>query len=437
MPLRWEAKGKNYGMSAPAKLDVPRRIARWARALGPGLITGAADDDPSGIATYSITGASTGLSMLWTALITTPMMAVLDGTCARIGMATEAGLMTALGGSMPRLLAVALAVLVGLANTFNIGADLDAMADAAHMLVRLPETLCLVFFAALLIVVQVFFSYRSFANVMQWLCASLLAYVVTAFIVHPHWPTVLLSAVIPQFRLNAAWLTTLTAVLGTTITPYLFFWQTSMTAEERRARSTDDSREARTRSEIHADANTGAIYSNLVMFFIIVTTASTLGAHGSANIATAQQAAEALRPLAGNFAYALFTLGIVGTGLLAVPVLAGASGYMFAELFELRQGLDVKPWRARGFYGIIVLGVVAGTVMGLIHVDPIKALFWSAVFNGVAAVPLIYAIIRIASDRRVLKDYVVSTTARVWLWLAFVLMLVSAAGMVASWFIHT
>lgn len=375
--------------------------------------------------------------MLWAALITTPMMAVLDGTCARIGIATKAGLMASLARSMPRYLAVSLAILVGLANTFNIGADLDAMAAAAHLLVRLPQDVWLIFFAAVVIVVEVFFSYRRFADVMKWLCASLLAYVVTAFIVHPHWPTVLLSAVVPQIRLNGAWLTTLTATLGTTITPYLFFWQTSMTAEEQQARNKDPKMETRTLSEVHADANTGSIFSNLVMFFIIVTTASTIGAHGSANIATAQQAAEALRPLAGNFAYALFTLGIVGTGLLAVPVLAGASAYMFAELFGLRQGLEKKPWRARGFYGIIVLGVVAGVIMGLLHVDPIKALFWSAVFNGVAAVPLIYAIIRIASDRRLLKDLVVSRIARVWLWLAFVLMLLSAAGMVASWFIHS
>ncbi|MGA7571437.1 MAG: divalent metal cation transporter [Candidatus Aquilonibacter sp.] len=424
-------------MSTATDRDVPHRIVHWAKTLGPGLITGAADDDPSGIATYSITGASTGLSMLWTALITTPMMAVIDGTCARIGLVTGNGLMWSLARSMPRPLAVSLAILVGLANTFNIGADLNAMAAAAHLLVQLPAELWLILFAAIVIVVEVFFNYRQFADVMKWLCASLLAYVVTAFIVHPHWPTVLLNTVVPQVRWNAAWLTTLTAALGTTITPYLFFWQTSMTAEEHQARQKDTRLKPRTLNEIYVDANTGAILSNLVMFFIIVTTASTIGAHGSANIATAQQAAQALRPLAGNFAYALFTLGIVGTGLLAVPVLAGSSGYMFSELLGLREGLNVKPWRARGFYGIIVLGIVAGTVMGLVHVDPIKALFWSAVFNGVTAVPLIYAIIRIASDRRALKDKVVSRAARVWLWLAFALMLLSAAGMVASWFIKT
>jgi len=379
--------------------------------------------------------------MLWAALITTPMMAVLDGTCARIGLATDAGLMRSLARSMPRGLAIALAILIGTANTFNIGADLDAMAAAAHLLAPIPPEVWLLVFTAVIIVVEVFFSYRAFADVMKWLCVTLFAYVITAFIVHPRWPDVLWNTIVPHVRWNAAWLTTLTATLGTTITPYLFFWQTSMTAEERQARARTSGSDqgvtvARIRSA-HGDANTGAIYSNIVAFFIIVTCASTIGAHGSANIGTAQDAAEALRPLAGNFAFALFTIGIVGTGLLAVPVLAGSSGYMFAELFGTREGLNLKPWRARTFYAIIVVGLAAGAIMGLLRLDPIKALFWSAVFNGVAAVPVIYAIIRIARDERVLGKWIVSRTAMVWLWLSLALMLASAAGMVASWFIHT
>jgi NRAMP (natural resistance-associated macrophage protein)-like metal ion transporter len=418
--------------------DVRNRVIGWARSLGPGLITGAADDDPSGIATYSITGASTGLSMLWTALISTPMMCVINGTCARIGLVTNKGLMWSLAQSMPFVAAIALAVLVALANTFNIGADLNAMAGAAHMLTHLPAELWLVLFAAAIIAVEVFFAYRPFANVMQWLCISLLAYIVTAFIVHPNWLAVLFNLVIPHVRWNRDWLTTLTAALGTTITPYLFFWQTSMTAEERQARRRDTGRatgaSAKSIRAVHTDANTGAIYSNVVMFFIIVTSASTLGAHGASHIATAQDAAQALRPLAGDFAFLLFTLGIVGTGLLAVPVLAGSTAYMFAELFGLRRGLDYKPQRAPGFYAIIVAGVLAGVAMGLLRVDPIKALFWSAVFNGVAAVPLIYAIIRLARDKKLLGEWTVSRAALMWLWLAFALMLLSATGMIASWF---
>lgn len=417
------------------------RVAAWAKSLGPGLITGAADDDPSGIATYSITGASTGLSMLWTALITTPMMGVIDGTCARIGLVTGKGLMTALITTMPRPLVYALAILVGLANTFNIGADLNAMAGAAHLLTHLPAVIWLITFAVAVIVVEVFFSYRAFADIIKWLCLALLAYVITAFVVHPHWLSVFFNLLVPHVELTGTWLTTLTAALGTTITPYLFFWQTSMTAEERQARRRAEGRssEANPRSiaAVHGDANTGAIYSNVVMFFIIVTSASTLGAHGVTHIATAQQVAEALRPLAGNFAFALFTLGIVGTGLLAVPVLAGSTAYMAAELHGFREGLAVQWWRAPGFYGVIIAGVLAGAGMGLARVDPVKALFWSAVFNGIAAVPLIYALIRVARDTRILGKWTVSRAAQVWLWLAFGLMLLSVAGMVASWFIKS
>jgi NRAMP (natural resistance-associated macrophage protein)-like metal ion transporter len=403
------------------------RLIAWARSLGPGLITGAADDDPSGIATYTITGASTGLTMLWTALITTPMMAVIDGTCARVGIITGKGLMSAFLGTLPRGFAYALAIMIGLANTFNIGADLEAMAGAAHLLTPIPAEAWLLFFAGIIIIVEVFFSYRSFANVLRWLCLALFAYVATAIVVRPNWLEVLFNLVVPHFQWNAAWLTTLTAVLGTTITPYLFFWQTSTTAEEREKR--------RSISAAHADANTGAIYSNIVTFFIIVTAASTLGAHGSSNVATAQQAAQALRPLAGDFAFALFTLGIVGTGLLAVPVLAGSTGYMAAEMHGFREGLSLKWWRAPAFYGVIVAGVVAGTCMGLAQLDPVKALFWSAVLNGIASVPVIYALIRVARNQGILGQWVVSRAALVWLWLTFGLMLLSVAGMVVSWFI--
>ncbi|HTX55684.1 MAG TPA: divalent metal cation transporter [Candidatus Acidoferrales bacterium] len=418
-------------------VDIRRRVGGWARSLGPGLITGTSDDDPSGIATYSIAGASAGFSMLWAALVTTPMLGVLDGTCARIALATRAGLMSSLMRSMPRIAAMALALLIVFANTFNIGADLEAMAAAAHLLLRfIPEEAWLFALAGCVVAVEVFFDYRQFANVMRWLCVSLFAYVVSAFIVHVNWLDVLWHTIVPEVRWSGAWFTTLTATLGTTITPYLFFWQTSMTAEEVRARrepETEDVSRARV-AAVHADANTGAIYSNAVAIFIIVTCAATIGAHGAANITTAQDAAQALRPLAGDFAFALFTLGIVGTGLLAVPVLAGASGYMVAEIFGLHEGLDTKPRRARGFYGVIVFGVFAGVLMGVMHFDPIKALFWSAVFNGVAAVPLLYAVIRISRDPRILGALVVSRAAIVWLWLALALMVLSAAGMAASWF---
>ena len=319
----------------------------------------------------------------------------------------RAGLMRALARSMPPRLAVALAALVMLANTFNIGADLAAMAASAHMLLPVPLPLWITGFALLIAGVEIFFSYRAFAQVVKWLCASLLAYLVTAVIVHPPWLEILWNTLIPHVQPNRRWLTMLVGTLGTTITPYLFFWQTSMMVEERRdaGRSRLAQRLGATPREIqsaHADVNTGAIYSNVIMFFIIVTSAATLGAHGATGIDGAQQAALALRPLAGNFAYALFALGIVGTGLLAIPVLAGSSAYMFSELYGLAEGLSLRPLRARGFYGIILCGVGAGTLMALLRVNPLAALFWSAVFNGIAAVPLVYAILRLAHDPAVL-----------------------------------
>lgn len=379
--------------------------------------------------------------MLWVALVTTPMMAVVNGTCARIGMVTGAGLMRTLAKSMPARLALALAVLVGIANTFNVGADLAAMAAGAKLLVPIPAPIWIIGFALLIVGVELFFSYRRFERIVKWLCASLLAYLVTAFIVHPPWLLILWNTVIPHVRLDGHWLTTLMGALGTTITPYLFFWQSSMMVEEEfeSGRVSLAQRRGATASEIggaHADVNTGAIYSNAIMFFVIVTSAATLGAHGTTGIASAAQAALALRPLAGQFAFALFALGIVGTGLLAIPVLAGSSAYMFAELYDLPEGLHLKPRRARGFYGIIILGVLAGTLMALLRVDPIAALFWSAVFNGIAAVPLIYAILRVARDRRVLGKWVATPAATFWLWLTFIVMLLSALAMFASWLRH-
>lgn len=418
---------------------IGKNAVHWVGGLGPGLITGAADDDPSGISTYSIAGASAGYSMLWVALITTPMMAVLNGVCARVGMVTGRGLMRALARSMPFPLALALAATIAVANTFNLGADLAGMGAAATLVVPLPQWAWVVIFTAVILAVAVYFSYRTFARIVKWLCIALFAYVVTAFVVHPPWLVVLANTLIPRVSWNAAWLTTLMGVLGTTITPYLFFWQGSMEAEEqgdrmglRRSRQTG-AKETDVRAA-HSDVNTGAIYSNVIMFFIIVTSAASLGAHGITHIGTAADAARALRPLAGNLASVLFTLGIVGTGLLAVPVLAGSSAYMIAELYGLPEGLHEKPYRARAFYGIITFGMIAGMVMALLRIDPIRALFWSAVLNGVAVVPLLYAIIRLARDPKLLGRWTASWIAMGWMWVAFALMCAAAIAMVVSWF---
>ena len=378
-------------------------VGRFFQVLGPGLITGAADDDPSGISTYSVAGAATGFSLLWLTLISTPMMAVIQGMCARIAMVTGEGLAAVMRRRLPLPVAYSLAVLVIVANTFNLGADLGGMAAAAHLVLPIPVDAWVFFFGIGLIAAQTWLSYGMIARVFKWLTLTLFAYVVTAFVVHPNWLQVLQHFALPHMEVNSSTLSTMVAVLGTTITPYLFFWQASLMVEEEKEggkvtlasrRGTND----RAVKNMHTDVNAGMIFSNLVAFFIIVTTAATLGAHGKHEIATAQQAAEALRPLAGQFAALLFTCGMVGTGILAVPVLAGSSAYVAAQTFKFREGLGETPRRAPRFYGIITAGIIIGIAMNLLHIDAIKALFWSAVLNGVAAVPLIAVIVWFASS---------------------------------------
>jgi NRAMP (natural resistance-associated macrophage protein)-like metal ion transporter len=410
------------------------RVARFFHILGPGLITGAADDDPSGISTYSVAGATTGFSMLWLTLISTPMMAVIQGMCARISMVTGEGLAAIMRKRLPLPLAYALASLVIVANTFNVGADLGGMADAAHLVVPLPVGAWVFFFGIGLIGAQTWLSYATIARIFKWLTLSLFAYVVTAFVVHPPWPHVLQRFVLPQIHFDSGWLSTMVGVLGTTITPYLFFWQASLMVEEEKeaGNTTLASRrgtEAQAVKDMHTDVNVGMIFSNLVAFFIIVTTAATLGAHGKHAIATAQQAAEALRPLAGRFAALLFTLGMVGTGILAVPVLAGSSAYVAAQTFKFREGLNEPPHRAPRFYGVVAAGIILGVAMNLLRIDAIKALFWSAVLNGVAAVPLIAVIVLFASSSKIVGEWKSSPLARVWGWGTVALMGGATIGM--------
>lgn len=410
------------------------RIFGFFKMLGPGLITGAADDDPSGISTYSVTGASTGFSLLWLTLVSTPMMAVIQGMCARIAMVTGVGLAAAMRKRLPLAVAYALAVVVVIANTFNVGADLGGMSAALAILVPVPPDAAVFVFGVALIAAQLWLSYATIARIFKWLTLSLFAYVVTAFVVRPPWGEVLRHFVVPHVRFDAASLATMVGVLGTTITPYLFFWQSSLMVEEQKLEGKNSVAERRGTDEtavrtMHADVNAGMIFSNLVAFFIIVTTAATLGAHGKHDIATAQQAAEALRPLAGRWAALLFTLGMVGTGVLAVPVLAGSSAYVVAETFRLKEGLNEKPQRAPEFYGVIAAGILVGIAMNLFRIDAIKALFWSAVLNGVAAVPLIAVIVFIASDGRVMGKWRSSPMARVWGWATVALMGVATLAM--------
>jgi len=409
------------------------RLRKFFANLGPGLITGAADDDPSGISTYSVAGATAGYSMLWLTLVSTPMMAVIQGMCARIAMVNGEGLAAVMRKRLPRWLAYSLALIVVVANTFNLGADIGGMAAAANLVVPVPPDALVFLFGIGMIVAQTWLPYETLSKIFKWLTLALFAYVVTAFVVHPPWKEVLVSFAVPHLRFEAAWLSTMVGVLGTTITPYLFYWQASLMVEEdkehgKRTVASRRGTDAVAIADMHSDVNVGMIYSNIVAFFIIVTTAATLGAHGHP-IATAQEAARALRPLAGQFAELLFALGMVGTGILAVPVLATSSAYVVAETLKFREGLSEPVRRATRFYGIIAVGILIGITMNLLRVDAIKALFWSAVLNGIAAVPLIAVVVWLASSREVMGKWTSSPLARAWGWVTVALMGGATIGM--------
>jgi len=413
-------------------------MRRLLAILGPGLITGASDDDPSGISTYSIAGASAGFSMLWIVLVMTPMMSVIQGMCARIAMIEGQGLAATMRRRLPRWALYALCSAVILANTINAGADLEGMAASARLVFGMPIFAWIAAFGVVLVAITVYLSYRRFAAIVKWLTLALFAYVVTAFVVHPPWPYVFSRLVVPQLHFNAGWLTTLVGVLGTTITPYLFFWQAGLEVEEERqlGRTTLAQRKGATADEIatmHLDVNAGMIFSNAVAFFIIVTTAATLGAHGRHDITSAQDAARALEPLAGRFAFLLFALGMVGTGLLAIPALVGSSAYVAAEALRFREGLDRRPSRAPQFYGVLTAGIAIGMAMGFLRIDPIAALFWSAVINGIVAVPLVATIVLFAGNERIMGRWRSSALARGWGWATVVVMTLAAIGMFVFW----
>jgi len=376
--------------------------------------------------------------MLWVILLTTPMMSVIQGMCARIAMVSGVGLAKAMRRRFPRWIVAPLAIAVIVANTINAGADLEGMSAAAQLLFGKPNLLWIALFGSILIVMQVYLSFHRFASVVKWLTLALFAYIVTAFVVRPPWGTVFRHLVLPEIHLHAIWLSTLVAVLGTTITPYLFFWQAALEVEEeeQEGRLTEEQRRGATREEIddmHIDVNFGMIFSNLVAFFIIVTTAATLGAHGFHQITTAQDAARALEPLAGRFASWLFTAGMIGTGLLAIPAFTGSSAYILSDAFGFREGLNEKPSKAPQFYAILILGMLVAMAIGFLQIDPISALFWSAVINGVVAVPLLAAIVFLASDRRVMGRWVSSALARAWGWGTVVAMGVAAIAMFVFW----
>jgi NRAMP (natural resistance-associated macrophage protein)-like metal ion transporter len=388
------------------------------KSLGPGVITGAADDDPSGIATYSVAGAQLGTKLLWTALLTWPLMAAVQMMCARIGKVTGQGLAANFKRRFPTwLLLVVVAALLA-ANTINIGADLAGMADAGEMLSGINSHLLVVLFALLISWATIRLHYHQIANVFKWLVLVLFAYPVTAFVVGADWGRVARDTLVPSMPHTRDEWSMLVAILGTTISPYLFFWQASEEVEEEKAagQSTLAQRRGATLQELelrNVDVGVGAFFSNMVMFFIILTTAITLNRHGITHIETTRQAAEALRPLAGKFAATLFTVGIVGVGFLAIPTLAGSVAYAFAETLGWRQGLDKELKRAWAFYALILLSTGVGVGLDFIGINPVKALYWTAVINGLLAPFLLVAILVVASDKKLMQGQPSSRLGRI------------------------
>ncbi len=410
------------------------------KKLGPGLITGAADDDPSGIATYSQAGAQFGFNMLWTVLFTYPLTVGIQIVSARIGRVSGHGLATNIRRHYPAWLLYAVVGLLLIANTINIAADISAMGEALKLLTGGKAHLYAVGFGIVSLLLQVFIPYQRYVRILKWLTLALLAYVATVFVVHIPWLEVARSAVMPQLSWKKEYITTVVAVFGTTISPYLFFWQASQEVEEMRA---DHQARPLIRAPEQAPANLkrikldtymGMAFSNLVAFFIILTTAVTLNLHGVTDIQTSAQAAMALRPIAGDLAFMLFSAGIIGTGLLAIPVLAGSSAYAMAGAFKWKSSLEDTPMQARQFYAIIVFSTVIGIVLGFTSIDPIKALYWSAVINGVISVPIMVVMMLMAARSDIMGKFVITRRLKILGWLATAMMALAVVSMLATFF---
>lgn len=409
--------------------------------LGPGLITGAADDDPSGIATYSQAGAQFGLNMLWTVVVCLPLMIAIQLIAARIGAVTGKGLAANIKAVFPRWLLTVLVGLLVVANTINIAADVAAMGAAAALVAPgVDFHIYVVGFALLSLLLQVFVAYHRYVSVLKWLTLALLAYVAVIFTVKIPWDQVALRTVLPQVEINKDTLTMMVAILGTTISPYLFFWQSAQEVEEiedpandKAALKANPKQARRGLRRIGVDTITGMVFSELIAFFVILTTAVTLNVHHVTNIDSAAKAAEALRPIAGVFTFAVFAAGIIGIGLLAVPVLAGSCAYALGEALGWTTGLDRKPLDARAFYGAIAVATLIGTGINFVGLDPIKALFWSAVLNGVVAVPLMGVIMVMAIQPKVMGRFTLPRVLWGMGWLSTAVMAVAVVIMFVTW----
>jgi NRAMP (natural resistance-associated macrophage protein)-like metal ion transporter len=409
----------------------------WAR-LGPGLITGASDDDPSGIATYSQVGSQFGLGMLWTMLFSYPLMGGIQEISAQVGRVTGHGLAESLRRHFPAGVLHAALVLLLVANTINIGADIGAMGAALHLLLGGPVQAYVLGFGLLCLGLQILIPYHRYVPYLKWLCLALFAYVGILFVVRIPWLAVAKATLLPRFRLNRESLTAVVAILGTTISPYLFFWQASEEVEEQQLDPNQSAllnapEQAPEQLErMRTDTWLGMAYSNLIAFFIILTAAVVLNAHGVKDIQTSSQAAEALRPVAGRFAFLLFSMGIIGTGLLAVPVLAGSSAYALGEALHWPVGLERKPMAARAFYAVIALSTLVGVLLNVVHLDPVRALFWSAVTNGAVAAPLMVMIMILASRKQVMGRFTLNLRLKLLGWGATGIMAGATLAMFAA-----
>ena len=408
---------------------IPKFLKNIFKKIGPGFITGAADDDPSGVTTYSQTGAIFGFSQLWLALFSFPFMVVIQQMCARIGMVTGKGLAGTIRTHYSKPVLYIVVSLLVITNTINIGADLGAMAASLKMLLGLPVLFWLFLLTVLIITLEIFVTYKTYSKILKYLALTLFAYVLTAFIVKPDWAIIAKSTLLPQIHFSGDYLLNIVAILGTTISPYLFFWQASEAVEEEIVDGNISDMGVEKPSVTRKNVNTmdldtivGMLFSQAIMFFIIITTAATLNANGITNITTASQAAEALRPLAGNLTYLLFATGIIGTGLLAIPVLAGSSAYAIAETAGLKEGLSKKFGRASEFYRVIAASTLVGMLISWLGIDPIKALYYAAALNGLVAPPLMVLIILIANNKSIMGKYVNKRISRIIGWIIVLVM---------------
>lgn len=402
-----------------------KKIKKFWRTLGPGLVTGASDDDPSGIATYSQAGAKFGTSLLWTALVTYPLMVSIQEMCARIGLVTEHGLTGIIKRYYSKKILYLILIVSFPSITLNIGADIAGMGAVGNLLVpQIPAFLFSIVFTAILMYSIIFWSYRKISTVLKWLCIVLFSYIVIPFLSQTDWMSVLKGTFLPKFENNAEYFMALVGILGTTISPYLFFWQTSMEVEE--VHQKHIILDKRVINLMQKDVEGGMFVTNIVFYFIILATGTVLYNAGIHNIDTVEQAAEALRPLAGNLTYALFAVGVLGTGFIAIPVLSGALSYMMAETFDWNEGLDKRFQKAKGFYLTMIISLILGLLINYIGISPIKALIYTAVLYGITAPILIALILHICNNKKIMNEYTNKFWSNLFGIATFLLMTISA-----------